>query len=84
MTRFYGHFAAAYGTFWFAVFLLVLLTPSSINLGALEMFGLPILAAIYAGIRVTSTRDPKEEIAELRAHLALLDEPPPPPPPPRA
>ena len=49
--RFYGHFAAAYGTCWLLLFLVAIITQSSIHMGELGMFGLPVASAIYAYLR---------------------------------
>ena len=46
--RFYGHFAAAYGTCWLLLFLCALVTQSRINLGELGFFGFPAISAVYA------------------------------------
>jgi len=49
--RFYGHFAAAYGSCWLLLFLMALITQSRINLGGLGFFGFPIGSAAYAFLR---------------------------------
>ena len=52
--RFYGHFAAAYGTCWLVMLSLALLTQSRINSGLFGLLGFPALAAIYAVIRIVT------------------------------
>jgi hypothetical protein len=54
MARFYGHFAAAYGTMWLVLLLLALVTQSNINTGLFGLIGFPIIALIYAAIRISS------------------------------
>lgn len=49
--RFYGHFAAAFGSCWLFLFLVVIITQSRIDLGELGFFGFPIGSAIYAYLR---------------------------------
>ena len=39
--RFYGHFAAAYGTFWFATFAYAFLAQRHIELDGLWIWGFP-------------------------------------------
>lgn len=55
MRRFYGHFAAAYGTFWLIMMLLAVVTQSHIDAGLFGFIGFPIISLIYAVIRVTSS-----------------------------
>lgn len=57
MFRFYGYFAAAYGTCWLLLFFLALATWRNINLGAFGFFGFPALGIIYAGVRMILPRD---------------------------
>ena len=59
--RFYGHFAAAYGSCWLLLFLCALVTQSRIDLGELGFFGFPALSAVYAYFRLK--RHPRLEIA---------------------
>ena len=54
MGRFYGHFAAAYGTMWLIMLLLALVTQSHIETGLFGLVGFPIIALIYAAVRVSS------------------------------
>jgi hypothetical protein len=49
--KFYGHFAAAYGSCWLLLFLYAIATQSRINLGELGMYGLPAISAVYAYFR---------------------------------
>jgi hypothetical protein len=50
-TRFYGHFAAAYGSCWLLLFLVAFVTQSNINLGELGFFGFPAISLGYAYLR---------------------------------
>ncbi len=50
-TRFYGHFAAAYGSCWLILFLAAFITQSHINLGELGFFGFPAISFVYAYLR---------------------------------
>ena len=66
MARFYGHFAAAYGTFWLVLLGAALLSQSHIAAGEFGLFGFPIIAFIYAAIRVSSQPDSQTELRRLR------------------
>jgi hypothetical protein len=50
--KFYGHFAAAFGSLWIFFFLIALVTQSRINLGSLGFIGFPIASAVYAHLRM--------------------------------
>ena len=52
--KFYGHFAAAYGTMWLAMLGLALITQTRINTGTFGLIGFPIIALVYAFIRLWS------------------------------
>jgi hypothetical protein len=54
MARFYGHFAAAFGTFWFCLFVAAVVTQSHVNAGTFGMCGFPVLALVYAALRATA------------------------------
>ena len=69
LMRFYGYFAAAYGTFWLLLFGLAIITQSHIDAGWFGIVGFPLIALIYAGIRMTThqgsaARDSRPEQAE--------------------
>ena len=71
--RFYGHFAAAYGTLWLLLFLAALLSQSHIDAGEFGFFGFPILAIFYAVLRVMGAGGKSSEVAELRERVAHLE-----------
>ena len=71
--KFYGHFAAAYGTIWFALVCAALLTQKHLNAGQFGMFGFPIIAFFYALLRVASDNTPSE-VLWLRDRVAALEE----------
>ena len=75
MLRFYGHFAAAYGTFWLVMLLMALVSQSHIDAGMFGMCGFPILAIIYAAIRTFSvtTGTPPFEDEDLRTLRSIDD-----------
>ena len=52
--KFYGHFAAAYGSCWLLLFLCAIVTQSRINLGESGIYGLPAISAVYAYFRYKS------------------------------
>jgi hypothetical protein len=54
MGRFYEHFAAAYGTMCLVVVLLAVVTQSHIETGLFGLIGFPIVALIYAAVRVSN------------------------------
>ena len=39
MKQFYGHFAAAYGTIWFALMAVAVVSQSHVNAGAFGLYG---------------------------------------------
>ena len=75
LLRFYGHFAAAYGTLWLVTVFIALVSNSSINTGYFGLIGYPLIALIYAVSRMVfaGTNDLRllsKRIAELDARLA--------------
>ena len=71
--KFYGHFAAAYGTIWFALLCVALLTQKHINAGQFGMFGFPVIAFFYALLRMASDES-SNEIVWLRNRVTALEE----------
>jgi hypothetical protein len=70
--KFYGHFAAAYGTIWLLLLGVSLITRSHINAGAFGLFGFPVIALIYAIIQ--GNTDPSaEEVRWLRQRVVELE-----------
>ena len=69
MKRFYLHFASASGTFWFVLMVLAVVGQTHIDAGAFGLFGFPIVAIIYAAIRVQSPTPEEQEIERLRRRL---------------
>jgi hypothetical protein len=67
MARFYGYFAAAYGTFWAAV-----VTQKRVDAGPFGFFGFPIIAFFYALFRSLLASDLSAEIRSLREHVRWL------------
>jgi hypothetical protein len=51
--RFYGHFAAAYGTCWLVLLALAMVTMSNIQTGLFGLLGFPVISILYAIIRMT-------------------------------
>ena len=77
MLRFYGHFAAAYGTLWLSLLLVSVATQTYINTGIIGFYGFPVIALIYAIIRrVADSECPSERdylrwrVRELEGQLA--------------
>jgi hypothetical protein len=73
MARFYGHFAAAYGTIWFCIMLAAVLTQSHINAGEFGLWGFPVIALVYALLRCSSPDSQEAEIEALRKRVRLLE-----------
>jgi hypothetical protein len=71
--KFYGHFATAYGTIWLLLIGLSLITQSHINAGAFGLFGFPIIALVYALIRIGTDQSPTE-VRWLRQRVAELEQ----------
>jgi hypothetical protein len=71
--KFYGHFAAAYGTFWLLLLGLALITRSHIDAGPFGLFGFPIIALVYALIRVGTDQSPNE-VRWLRQRVVELEQ----------
>lgn len=74
MLRFYGYFASAYGTFWFVGFLVSLGTQNSVQMGQFGYCGFPVIAFIYALIRVTTSENQSVTIAQLQYRIEILTE----------
>ena len=72
MARFYGHFAAAYGTFWFVLLCAALVSQSHIDAGAFGMIGFPLIALVYAAIRMGGGNRLEEENRDLRRRIQDL------------
>jgi hypothetical protein len=73
MARFYGHFAAAYGTIWFCLMLAAVLTHSHINAGPFGLWGFPVIALIYALLRSSVPDSQQAEIEALRERVRWLE-----------
>jgi hypothetical protein len=65
-------FRGCYGTIWLLVLGLSVITQSHINAGAFGLFGFPIIALVYAGIRIGA--DPPSEVPWLRRRVAELEQ----------
>jgi hypothetical protein len=73
MFRFYGYFAAAYGTIWFCLMLAAVVSQSHINAGAFGLYGFPVIALIYAIIRSFAASDHASELELLRGRVRRLE-----------
>jgi hypothetical protein len=73
MFRFYGYFAAAYGTIWFCLMLAAVVTQSHINAGAFGLYGFPVIALIYAIIRSLAASGQASELDFLRERVRRLE-----------
>ncbi len=74
MMRFYGHFAAAYGTIWFCLMLVAVITQSHINAGAFGLWGFPVIAVLYALLRSAGGYAQADELEFLRERVQWLEE----------
>lgn len=72
MSRFYCYFASAYGTFWFVACAFAFVTQSNVQLGALGYIGFPVIAFIYALIRITASENQSETIFKLKVRVKAL------------
>ena len=72
MARFYGYFAAAYGTIWFVIMAFAVLTGSRVDAGALGFCGFPIISLLYALFRFSTFEDQTAEIARLQERVREL------------
>jgi hypothetical protein len=68
--RFYGHFAAAYGTCWLAMLVAALVLGSNVNAGAVGFFGFPAVSFIYA---VGRRRRDASETEVLKTRIRVLE-----------
>ena len=73
MFRFYGYFAAAYGTIWFCLMLAAVVSQSHINAGAFGLYGFPVIALIYAIIRSLAASGQASELDFLRERVRRLE-----------
>jgi hypothetical protein len=72
MQRFYGFFVSAYGTFWIVLHTSSVITQSSIQMGEIGYCGFPIVAFIYALIRVATSENKDEVIETLQRRVTNL------------
>jgi hypothetical protein len=72
MRRFYGDFAACYGTCWLILFGLALVTSSRIDAGVFGALGFPALALLYALFAASVRAAPADEAAFLRHEVESL------------
>jgi hypothetical protein len=72
--RFYGHFAAAYGTFLFLAWLAALVESSHVIVDAFWAVVFPAFALVYALFRTLATSGSSGEIARLRERVAMLED----------
>lgn len=87
MAKWWGYFAAAYGTFWAVLLGLAMLTQSHINTGEFGLYVVPVLCCFYAIWRVSQPDESvrlRREVAALSARLAQYEHVGPPEPLPRA
>ncbi|MDJ0523167.1 MAG: hypothetical protein QNJ90_13945 [Planctomycetota bacterium] len=73
MARFYGHFAAAYGTIWFALMCAAIVSQSNINTGEFGLYGFPVIALAYAVFRMQGGKQNSSELDALRRRIARLE-----------
>ena len=74
--RFYGHFAAACGTFWLVLLLMAVMSQSHIDAGGFGLLGIALLALLYAFIRMAAEGRPnasRDDVASLRERVAFLE-----------
>jgi hypothetical protein len=50
--RFYGHFAAAYGTLWFLLMTAAVCMGAHIETGMIGLIGFPVISLIYSIVRL--------------------------------
>jgi hypothetical protein len=75
--KLYGHFAAAYGTIWLVLLGLSVISQTRINTGAFGLIGFPVIALVYAFIRLGSEPSPDENMRlqqRLLRRVAELEE----------
>jgi hypothetical protein len=73
MIRFYGHFAAAYGSIWFGLMICAVVSQSRINTGEFGLYGFPILALLYAIFRCLGSDSPEYRIEMLQMRIRTLE-----------
>jgi hypothetical protein len=69
--RFYGRFAAAYGTAWLAMLLAAVVTQSHINAGAYGFYGFLAIALFYAIIRALTDAKLGKDTTEAKPRFSL-------------
>ena len=80
MRKFYYDFAAAYGTLWLLMFIIVILTQSSVKLGGFGMIGFPLISFTWAIIMRSSGKATMkneilndQQLEELRQKIAEVE-----------
>ena len=73
--RFYLHFASAYGTFWLVLMAAAVIGQTHIDAGAFGLIGFPVIAGLYAVVRLQQPTPESVEIARLRRQMADRDAP---------
>ena len=70
--RFYEHFACAYGTLWLILLACSIVTQEHINAGAFGAIGFPVIALVYAFIRLLLREPVVDGRAELLSEIVKL------------
>jgi hypothetical protein len=65
IVKFYGHFAAAFGSLWLGLFLIAFVTQARINLGLVGAAAVLIVCAIYAHQRLKGNKFLENLIGEI-------------------
>lgn len=70
--RFYGHFAAAYGTIWL-IFVLSISFNGHAETGEFGLYGFPVIALVYALLRTSMGNNQDYELRNLRDRISRLE-----------
>src|SRR5438067_94457 len=74
MLRFYGYFAAAYGTIWFCLMVYAVVARKNVQTGEFGLYRFPVIAFFYALLRSVAARDPDAEIEHLENRIDWLED----------
>lgn len=72
MKNFWLHFSSAYGTIWFVLFFIAIITQTKIETGEFGLYGFPIIAGFYAWYKINAEAVKNQDVEQLKTDLLAL------------